>query len=181
MGDYEERDGLGWESVVGDTPGRASRCWCYRDCGGPDDGGQVRVAVEVRLRGGSQWEQPIERERAGEAAVGLVDDNDGDGVVSGSERSVDGKRALIGAFGGERHVAEPGFVAVVVAVDFVGHETGNLLDGIGRAPEGCHVEPIAAEDAEDVSLRDCAVDVFLTAPVVFRERELGAGVVFGDP
>jgi len=31
---------------------------------------------------------------------------------------------------------------------------------------------------EDVSLGDCAVDVFLTAPVVFREGEFGAGIVF---
>ena len=56
-----------------------------------------------------------------------------------------------------------------------------MLDWIGWSPQRADVETFATEDAEDVGLCERAVDVFLAAPVVFRDGELGAGIVVGDP
>ena len=82
---------------------------------------------------------------------------------------------------GQGHVAEHRLVAVVVAVDGKGHHAGNLQRGIVRRPQGGHIESIFSEDAQNVGLRHGAVDLFQSAPAVFVDRGLGAGIIFRHP
>ena len=72
-----------------------------------------------------------------------------------------------------------GLVAVVVAVHLdrlVGRRAR-----CRRRPARRHVQPFAAEDAEDVGLGGGAVDVALRAPVVLGDADLRAGVVRCSP
>jgi hypothetical protein len=81
----------------------------------------------------------------------------------------------------EGGVTEGGLVAIVVAVDLEGHHSGDLRRRIGSRPHCAEVEAFASEDAQNVSLGQCAIDSFHSAEVIFVDGGFGAGIVLCDP
>jgi len=92
-----------------------------------------------------------------------------------------GKCGLIGAGSTQVPYHERRVGSIVVAVDLECHKPRHLCLWIRYSPQCANVESLASKDAQNVCLRNCAVDVLLAAPVVFVNGRLGSWIVLGYP
>ena len=110
----------------------------------------------------------VDRGRAGQI---LVDDRDGQRAIAGANRRERGHVVRIWRTIQHACIAEARLVAIVVAVYL--HRLINWRTRCGRCPSGADVKAFSSEDAENIGLGCCTVEVIgLVAPVVFRNRKL---------
>src|SRR5207249_442776 len=72
-------------------------------------------------------------------------------------------------------VAEGGFVAVIIAIEF--HRLVGWGGRVRRRPTRGQIETFATKDAEDIGLCDGSVDVAFGTPIVLGNRDGRARVI----
>ena len=169
-GNHEERDALRGNDIAQGIAGEtqvAEMCNCVRRCQLPPlrhaCGQKVSENERVRCGSGKLFVDDHQRKRA----IRRAQSREGSHLVRVQTRC------------GHTDIAKTRFVPVVVAVQL--HCFVSRGGGVWRRPTRCQIQSFAAEDAEDIGLGGCAVDVVLRAPVVFGEAGFGAGIIGRHP